>query len=408
MKIKAVLLCLVGFVFLSTTVDWGFFGHRRINRLACFTLPSDLFGFYKSNIDYVTAHAVDPDKRRYASKFEAIRHYIDLDQWGEAPFDAVPRDWTSVLMHYTSIERINRNGDTLSWLQHEDLPYSKKKKNKSFELQGVQIPYAAYRSFFRNEIMSSYYEDDRTIDKDSLLQFVDKYGVEVKDGKYIAVDHFSEHGVLPYHLKYMQSQLKKAFFEENVPRILRLSAEMGHYLGDAHVPLHTTKNYNGQLTDQLGIHGFWESRIPELFADEEYDYFVGKANYIEDKQAYFWDVVLKSHSLVDSVLLIEKELSKSFAQDQQYCYDDRGNVLTRTYCKEYARAYSERMGGMVEERMRNAILAIGSSWYTAWVDAGQPDLPGFGVDEQEIKTKEDLEVEKAFEAKKIKGRQHDQ
>lgn len=29
---------------------------------------------------------------------------------------------------------------------------------------------------------------------------------------------------------------------------------------------------------------------------------------------------------------------------------------------------------MVQKRMRSAILAVGSYWYSAWVDAGQPDL----------------------------------
>ena len=29
---------------------------------------------------------------------------------------------------------------------------------------------------------------------------------------------------------------------------------------------------------------------------------------------------------------------------------------------------------MVERRLRAAIIAVGSIWYSAWVDAGQPDL----------------------------------
>jgi len=29
---------------------------------------------------------------------------------------------------------------------------------------------------------------------------------------------------------------------------------------------------------------------------------------------------------------------------------------------------------MVQRRMRSAILAVGSYWYSAWVDAGQPNL----------------------------------
>ena len=86
---------------------------------------------------------------------------------------------------------------------------------------------------------------------------------------------------------------------------MRLSAEIGHYIGDACVPLHTTSNYNGQLTNQVGIHAFWESRIPELFALEDFDMVVGTATYIEDPQTYFWDLVLDSHKEVARVLGLE-------------------------------------------------------------------------------------------------------
>jgi len=32
------------------------------------------------------------------------------------------------------------------------------------------------------------------------------------------------------------------------------------------------------------------------------------------------------------------------------------------------------MGNMVERRLRSSIISVGTIWYTAWVDAGQPDL----------------------------------
>ena len=68
-------------------------------------------------------------------------------------------------------------------------------------------------------------------------------------------------------------------------RILRISAEIGHYIGDAHVPLHTTENYNGQLSGQEGIHAFWESRLPEMFSDE-FDFFVGTSELYHESAVY--------------------------------------------------------------------------------------------------------------------------
>jgi len=199
-------------------------------------------------------------------------------------------------------------------------------------------------------------------------------GVERATHKIIYIEEFSQYGILPYHLELYQGRLTRAFKDKNWPLVLRLSTELGHYLSDAHVPLHTTENYNGQLTGQDGIHAFWESRIPELFAVDSYDFFVGRAKYIEDTKSYFWDVVLESHTHVDDVLSKELELRSTFAKDRQYCYEDRGARNTRLECQEYARAYHDAMEGMVEDRMRKSIQGVGSCWYTAWVDAGRPNL----------------------------------
>ena len=155
---------------------------------------------------------------------------------------------------------------------------------------------------------------------------------------------------------------------------LQLSAEIGHYIGDAHVPLHTTMNYNGQLTGQIGIHAFWESRIPELFADTEYDFFVGQAEYIKDPARYYWNMVEESHALVDSVLQLERNLRRTYPKDLQYCPNEKNPGGPRVPCKGYASADQTSMNGMVERRMRAAILAIGSAWYSTWTDAGQPPL----------------------------------
>ncbi len=386
--------------------EWGFFGHRRINRMAVFTLPPEMIIFYKKHIEYITDHAVDPDKRRYATRHEAVRHYIDIDQWGTYPFDNVPRIWTDVLVKYTGLHVLTHNGDTIQVIDNEsidsDNPYLKLSKN-FIELtnQNTSITYDRYRNFFSNNILPQYYEDDWVIDMDSLNVLL---GENVDFKMCFGIDHFSEHGILPYHLEKMQANLTAAFKNKDTQRILRLSAEFGHYIGDAHVPLHTTSNYNGQLTDQIGIHAFWESRIPELFADKQFDFFVGKADYIDEVRDYYWDVVLTSHSYVDSVLLIEKSLSETFPEDQQYCYDDRLESTIRTQCRAYAAAYQNRMDGMVESRMRSSVLSIGSAWYTAWLDAGQPNLKDLLPNSS--KTKEDESLENAYKSGNIKGREH--
>ncbi len=388
---------------------WGFFGHRRINRLAVFTLPPAMGGFFKRHIEYITEHAVDPDKRRYATRHEAVRHYIDIDRWGKHPFPDVPRGWTDALMKFTSLHVITGKGDTLAFAKDTlggVQPVFTFRDTLNGNAYGVSAQ--RYRQFFQDHILPLYYEEEWVIPCDSLKALFGPAGQNLDCNSAFALDHFSEYGILPYHLLKMQRDLTEAFRLKNTPRILRLAAEMGHYLGDAHVPLHTTENYNGQLTGQEGIHAFWESRLPELYADKEYDFWVGPAEYIEDPKAFFWQTVLESHLLVDSVLTIEMDLRRNFPADRQYCFEERLDQTVRTQCEAFAREYSNRLEGMVEARMRQAVHAIGSSWYTAWVDAGQPDLnlltPG-ALSKAEQTEIENLEVQ--FKNGQERGRKHE-
>jgi len=409
----ALLLLLCCSMLPADTPPWGFYGHRRINRLAVFTLPAPLSGFFKKHIEFITEHAVDPDKRRYATRHEAVRHYIDIDHWGEYPFPEVPRNWVDALAKYTDFYGLTASGDSLHLLGNGIIAW----KGDTLVYRDTVPPARHWldlgagsrqrlRELVAQHILPQYYQDEWFLEPDTLAKVM---AIDLPGGilRIAAVDRFSPYGIVPYHLLVQQNRLTEAFRQKSVTRILRLAAEMGHYVGDAHVPLHTTANYNGQLTNQIGIHAFWESRIPELFADEEYDYFVGSATYIADPKTYFWDVVLSSHRMVDSVLSIEKQLSLTYPRDQQYCFVERLGRTIRTQCPEYAQAYQEALNGQVERRMRTTIQAVGSSWYTAWVDAGQPDLlkAGKSLDEQERQEIEELEA--AYRKGEAKGRPHE-
>ncbi|MDR2275110.1 MAG: hypothetical protein LBF27_29640 [Sphingobacterium sp.] len=182
-----------------------------------------------------------------------------------------------------------------------------------------------------------------------------------------------KNGIIPWQINFTYLKLVKAFQSKDYNRIIKHSADLGHYIADAHVPLHTTKNYNGQLTGQIGIHAFWESRLPEMFAGK-YNLLVGKAIYIKDPLHEAWTIVRESNRLVDSVLYIEASLNKQFKAAQKNSFIERNNQLLWTYSDNYAIAYHRALNGMVERRMRNTILRVASFWYSAWLEAGQPDL----------------------------------
>lgn len=313
-------LLLVGLFCLALLFcSWGFFAHKRINQLAIFTLPPEMVGFYKNNHKYITEHAIDPDKRRYADTAEAARHYLDVENY-ETHVDSIPEKW----------------GDAV-------------------------IKYGA-----------------RKIAKD---------------------------GMVPWQIVFTYNNLVRSFKQRDSAKILKYSSDLGHYVSDAHVPLHTTNNHNGQLTNQSGIHGFWESRVPELFA-KDYNLLVGKAAYLDNPLKEAWKIVKNAHTMVDTVLTFEAKLNTTFPADQKYDFSLRGKKVIKQYSVAYSSAYQAMMNGMVERQMRSSIIMTGSFWYSAWVDAGQPDLRNMISIEVSIAEKFQKEkIDKKYQEGNIIGRE---
>ena len=303
---------------------WGFFAHQKINFYAVFLLPPEMIVLYKPNLSFISEHAIDPDKRRYALKDEGPRHYIDIDHYGTYPYDSLPHKWNDAVAKYSE--------DTLK----------------------------AY-------------------------------------------------GIVPWHVQVMLQRLTAAFKEKNFSRIMKNSAELGHYIADAHVPLHANSNHNGQYTNQRGIHGFWESRVPELLAEKQWDFMIGKAEYIKDPGSFIWNRVLESAKAADSVLNFERELTRQFSADVKYSFEERNGKVIRQYSTAFTLAFNKKLDGMIERRMRQSISSVASFWYTAWVNAGQPDLKDIAkkkFSESDTKEFEELNAQWNIAGKMI-GRQED-
>ena len=198
----------------------------------------------------------------------------------------------------------------------------------------------------------------------------------------------------------MMYRLTEAFKMKDAPKILKYSADLGHYIGDCHVPLHASSNYNGQKTNQVGIHGLWESRLPELF-NSEYDFFTGVAIYVDKPVNDIWKAYEQSFSLVDSVLKTEEKVSLLFPLDKKYAFETRGTQLVKVYSQEFSKAYHLALGNMVENRLRASINLLGNLWYTCWINAGQPDLPNMPKEEE---TKEE---EAPIQQEKMIGREEE-
>ena len=185
-------------------------------------------------------------------------------------------------------------------------------------------------------------------------------------------------GILPWYIQDMMEKLTKAFKDKKNAEILFLAADLGHYIGDAHMPLHTSLNHDGQFTNQKGIHAYWESQLPEQFGSS-YNFYTGEAKYIDDVKKETWRIIKHTHLLVDSLLTIERRINHAFPQDKIYKTDGQGNIVKNKYFQpvhsaEYSRTYHEALKGMIENQIRLSIAATADYWFTAWVNAGKPDL----------------------------------
>lgn len=186
-------------------------------------------------------------------------------------------------------------------------------------------------------------------------------------------DSLKSRGILPWVISWEYNKLVWAMDSGSIEQVIHHAADLGHYISDACVPLHTTYNYNGQFTDQKGIHALWESRIPEAFSSD-YEYFIGKSVYLENSLSYSWELIEESFSLLDSTLHLEEKISTHYIEDTKFRMSAKNGKIQEAYTTEFISDYNTILNGMVERRLQRAILAVGSFWYSAWIDAGQPDL----------------------------------
>ncbi len=190
-------------------------------------------------------------------------------------------------------------------------------------------------------------------------------------------DSLIKYGYVPYHIIYMQAKLTEAFKQKNKDSILFYAADLGHYIGDAHVPLHTTINYDGQLTGQKGMHSLWESTVPDIEIAQYNLYTSHKASYLSDSKTAIWTAVRKGYNMVGFMLETERTVSKNFTEADKYELKMWYGKETKAYTLPFAKAYGIALKNTVNERLIESANLIADFWYTAWVDAGKPDLSAF-------------------------------
>jgi hypothetical protein len=132
-----------------------------------------------------------------------------------------------------------------------------------------------------------------------------------------------------------------------------------HYAADLTQPLHTVMNYDGQLTGQQGVHARFETDLVNALAD---------GWRLKPRPAIFEP---------DLRARIFEEMITSFSYRNVIFASDHVAVFGRNYLDpQYYAMFYKLAGPLAEKRLAAGASFVSSLWYTAWVRAGKPQLPG--------------------------------
>ena len=151
--------------------------------------------------------------------------------------------------------------------------------------------------------------------------------------------------------------------------------------------MHTTVNYDGQLSNQRGLHSLWESTIPEMNIENYNLYQNHKAKYLKEPLNVIWVKIRESNVMLEKVLTDEILASEGFTEDKKFKRSERFGQMRKNYTGDFAKAYAVKLSGTVNERMLDASRTVADFWFTAWVDAGCPNLSDLQTVSDEDKAK---------------------
>jgi FlgD Ig-like domain len=225
----------------------------------------------------------------------------------------------------------------------EDLATAADERKSSVPGESIKhyIDIDDYPEFFAGTLPQSY------------TAMVSQYGQSRVDGN----------GTVPWAIESSYQDLLVAFLNEDWTAAVAAAADLGHYVADTHSPLHLTVNYNGQLTGQNGIHSRHESQMTgQHLAELEPLPSPGSTAIVNSLLPAVFGWIDGLYPGVQ--LILDADLTAKTAAG--------GSTSGSTY---YDRLWIE-VGGETTTWVRDASIHLASLWYSAWVQAGSPPLPG--------------------------------
>jgi hypothetical protein len=141
-----------------------------------------------------------------------------------------------------------------------------------------------------------------------------------------------------------------------------LSAIMAHYVEDAHQPMHAVTNYDGQLTNQRGIHSRFETELP-LRTWSQMSHPPVSIQPVGDIRTYLFETLVRSESLVAQILDADQQAAAGLAHDanNRLVYDDA-----------YYAKMDRSLRPMLQQRLAETVNGVASVIVAAWQTAGSP------------------------------------
>ena len=164
-----------------------------------------------------------------------------------------------------------------------------------------------------------------------------------------------DNGILPFSIMATTDSIKKYFQLRNFHKAMLHAADLGHYIGDGHQPLHITRNYDGQYTNQTGVHSRYETQmINRDSANIIYNF--ENAAYVSNINQFVFNFLYHNYAYVDSVLKC----------------DSIARAIAGSYNTTYYQIYWQLAGNFTKMLFNNASHFITDLVYTAWVNSGSP------------------------------------
>ena len=170
-----------------------------------------------------------------------------------------------------------------------------------------------------------------------------------------------DNGLVPWATIAAFDSVRACFQRNDFNKASLFAADLGHYVGDGHMPLHITKNYDGDNTGQSGVHSRYETHMIGSY-NNNIIYSDDTAQFIDDVPGFIFTYIYHNYAYVDSVLLAD-----------EYATSVAGNTSSGTYYQ----ALWDRTGTFTTALFKHASWSLACLIYTAWVQAGTPNSVPF-------------------------------